>query len=343
MRKRIFRMKRDTVISAAASAVGYEEGRGRYGACFDFCDPSDHFGGKTWELAEGEMIRASLNLALKKRGISQSELDLLLAGDLQNQCVASSCGLYGLSVPYIGLYGACSTSVEGLLLASLLLGSTSEPMRVAVATSSHNCAAERQFRFPLEYGGQRTPTAQWTATAAGAFILERRAPTEGDVCVSEGMAGLVFNGGISDAANMGAAMAPAVCDSLLAYFRESTRCLEDFDLIVTGDLGNEGSSILAHLCEDAGLSLGDRHFDCGAMMYDRRAQDTHGGASGCGCAASMLASYLLPEIRKGRYRRVMAMATGALMSPSSVQQGESILGIAPMIVLENASTAEKEV
>lgn len=342
MRKRVFRMKSGTVISAAASAVGYEEGRGRYGSYFDFCDPSDRFGGKTWELAEGELIRAALNLALKKRGITQKGLELLLAGDLQNQCVASSSGLYSLGVPYIGLYGACSTSVEGLLSASLLLGSTGEQMRIAVATSSHNCAAERQFRFPLEYGGQRTPTAQWTATAAGAFILERREPQEEDVCIAEGMAGCIFNGGISDAANMGAAMAPAVCDSLLAYFRESGRSVRDFDLIVTGDLGNEGSSILAHLCEDAGLPLGDLHFDCGAMMYRKSEQDAHGGASGCGCAASILASYLLPAIREGRYRRVLALATGALMSPSSVQQGESILGIAPAVVLENVKAYRKE-
>ncbi len=343
MRKRVFRMRAGTVISAAASAVGYEEGRGRYGAYFDLCDPSDRFGAKTWELAEGEMTRAALNLALKKRGISQDELDLLLAGDLQNQCVASSCGLYSLGVPYIGLYGACSTSVEGLLSASLLLGSAGEPIKVAVATSSHNCAAERQFRFPLEYGGQRTPTAQWTATAAGAFVLERREPQDGDVCVTEGMAGCVFNGGICDASNMGAAMAPAVCDSLLAYFRASGRSVDDFDLIVTGDLGHEGSSILAHLCEDAGLLLGDSHFDCGAMLYDSRLQDAHGGASGCGCAASLLASYLLPAIREGRYRRVLALATGALMSPSSVQQGESILGIAPIVVLENAKSVRREV
>ena len=336
MRRRVL-MTENVVIAAAATAVGREEGRGRYGEKFDFCDPSDRFGAKTWELAEGEMARIALNLALKKRGIAHGEIDLLFAGDLQNQCVASSCGLSGFGIPYVGLYGACSTSVEGLLASSLVLSTANGPHRAAVVTSSHNCAAERQFRTPIEYGAQRTPTAQWTATAAGAFILERRKAEQGEIEVKAGMAGCIFDGGISDAANMGAAMAPAACDTLLAYLQETGEHIEDADLIVTGDLGIEGGAIFRHLCEDVGIVLGDRYFDCGAMLYDEALQDVHGGGSGCGCAASVLAAHILPEMRSGRYRRVLAMATGALMSPSSVQQGESILGIAPLVVLERTS------
>ena len=172
-RKRIFRLDAGICVAKTASAVGREESRGPYGKCFDFHDESDRFGAKTWELAEGEMARSALNLAIKKRRISHDEIDLLFAGDLQNQCMASSAGLYSFGIPYIGLYGACSTSVEGLLLAALTMQAQKNLARTAVVTSSHNCAAERQFRLPIEYGGQRTPTAQWTATASGAFLLER--------------------------------------------------------------------------------------------------------------------------------------------------------------------------
>lgn len=331
-KERIFRFEDPITVAQAASAVGREETRGPYGKYFDFHDESDRFGAKTWELAEGEMARCALNLALKKRKISHEEVDLLFAGDLQNQCMASSAGLYSFGIPYIGLYGACSTSVEGLLMAALTMNAQKNLVRTAVVTSSHNCAAERQFRFPIEYGGQRTPTAQWTATAAGAFLLEREGM---GACITAGMVGRAIDGGISDANNMGAAMAPAVCDSLLSYFEESGESVEDFDLIVTGDLGTEGSAILEVLCRDVGFSLLDRHFDCGANLYDLQKQDAHAGGSGCGCAASMIASYFVPKLAQGEYRRLLVMATGALMSPSSVQQGGSIIGIAPVAILEH--------
>ena len=333
---RFLRWQTPITITASAAAVGKEETNGPYGSCFDFHDESDRFGAKTWELAEGEMARIALNIALKKREIKHHEIGLLLAGDLQNQCVASSGGLSSFHIPYIGLYGACSTSVEGLLVASLSMNAAKEIERAAVVTSSHNCAAERQFRLPIEYGGQRTPTAQWTATAAGAFILEREGR---GVRIVGGMAGKPVDGGICDANNMGAAMAPAVCDTLLTYFDETGETPDDFDLIVTGDLGTEGSAILGELCVDAGLSLGKRHFDCGANLYDLKKQDAHAGGSGCGCAASMLAAHFVPCMRRGIYRRLLVIATGALMSPSSVQQGGSIIGIAPLTVWENG---EKE-
>lgn len=329
--KRIFFFEEPIFISETASAVGKEERKGPYGKYFDFHDPTDRFGAKTWELAEGEMARCALNLAMKKRQISHQEIDILFAGDLQNQCMASSAGLYSFGIPYIGLYGACSTSVEGLLLASLTMNAQKEIERTAVVTSSHNCAAERQFRLPIEYGGQRTPTAQWTATASGAFLLEKRAF---GARIRAGMIGRAIDGGISDANNMGAAMAPAVCDSLYTYFEESGENVDHFDLIVTGDLGTEGSAILEVLCRDVGFSLKNKHFDCGAHLYDLQKQDAHAGGSGCGCIASLLAAYFIPKLARGEYRRLLVLATGALMSPSSVQQGGSIIGIAPVAVLE---------
>ena len=319
------------VITASSSAVGYEEHRGPFGQYFDYHDDTDRFGMKTWELAEGEMARIAMNLALKRRGISHEEVDVLLAGDLQNQCVASSSGASSFFIPYIGLYGACSTAVEGMLLASVLLNASGGPARVGVLTSSHNCAAERQFRFPLEYGGQRAPTAQWTATATGAFLLEKEGV---GARITKGMAGRIVDGGIADATNMGAAMAPAACDSLVSYFGETGETPDDFDAIVTGDLGMEGSAILQTLTEDVGIFLGQKHFDCGASLYNKSRQDVHAGASGCGCIAAMCASYFTHAMREGRYKRLLVMATGALMSPSSVQQGENIYGVAPLVVWE---------
>ena len=318
-------------VLSHGSAVGREEHRGPLGGLFDFHDESDRFGAKTWEKAEGALGATVLNLALKRAGLSHSGIDLLLAGDLQNQCVASSGGLCAFGLPYLGLYGACSTFVEGLLVAALAMNAAPALTRTAVVTTSHNCAAERQFRLPLEYGGQRTPTAQWTATAGGCLILARG---KGGVCLTAGMAGRMVDGGISDAANMGAAMAPAAADSLVRWFRESGEEPSDYDAIVTGDLGCEGSEILADLLAMQGISLAGRHRDCGMLLYDRQRQDVHAGGSGCGCCASVTAAYFLPQLLRGELRRVLLMATGALMSPTSVQQGGSIVGIAPLLRME---------
>ncbi|MBE6695645.1 MAG: stage V sporulation protein AD [Ruminococcaceae bacterium] len=326
----------------AASAVGHEEFFGPLGDLFDYHDESDKFGAKTWELSEGELDRITLNLLLKKAGLKPCDIDILFAGDLQNQCVASSQGLSSFGIPYIGLYGACSTSAEGLLCASMFLNSSKSLKRCASITSSHNCAAERQFRTPIEYGGQRTPTAQWTATAAGAFILER-SDTEGtekdtkslkrNIYVREVMAGKIVDSGVSDAANMGAAMAPAAADTIESYFKKSESSPSDFDFIITGDLGKEGGEILRELLLSIGIDIRKNHSDCGVMMYDFKRQDVHSGASGCGCSASVLASYFIPRLKKGEIKNILFMATGALMSPSSIQQGGSIAGIAPLIHL----------
>lgn len=318
-------------VCGYASAAGYDEFRGPLGPLFDFHDDSDRFGGKTWEKAEEGLGQTVFNLALGRAGLAYRDIDFLMAGDLQNQCVASSDAYAPFGIPYLGLYGACSTFVEGMLLASLTLCGTADARRAAVVVTSHNCAAERQFRLPLEYGGQRTPTAQWTATAGGCVLLEAG---EGEVCLTRTLPGRMVDAGIRDAANMGAAMAPAAADTLLRYFGETGEDPAAYDAIVTGDLGREGSAILADLLAGRGVSLAGRHRDCGVMLYDPAHQDVHAGGSGCGCIASVTAAYWLPRLFAGDVHRVLFMATGALMSPASIQQGGSIVGVAPLCLLE---------
>ncbi len=345
--QKIIDLGRRVKLLCAASAVGHEEFFGPLGDLFDYHDESDKFGASTWELSEGELDRITLNLLLKKARLKPCDIDILFAGDLQNQCVATSQGLSSFGIPYIGLYGACSTSAEGLLCSSMFLHSSDTLKRCASITSSHNCAAERQFRTPIEYGGQRTPTAQWTATAAGAFLLERvnegsdefsdenisdySEKKEKTIYISEVMAGKIVDSGVSDAANMGAAMAPAAADTIESYFKISGKSPSDFDFIITGDLGKEGSDILRELLFSIGIDVRKNHSDCGVMLYDFKRQDVHSGGSGCGCSASVLASYFIPRLKKGEISNILFMATGALMSPSSIQQGGSIAGIAPLI------------
>lgn len=313
----------------SSSAVGgYEERRGPYGEAFDFCSPDDRFGQASFELAEAEMARMALTLALGKQGLAPRALDLLFSGDLQNQCVASSQGPGSLGSPFLGLFGACSTMVEGLGLAALALSGCGGLSLVGAVTSSHNAAAERQFRTPLEYGAQRSPTAQWTATAAGAVLLGREGGVAG---ISAFLPGRVVDAGIDDAANMGAAMAPAAADTLLAYFRESGETVEDLDLILTGDLGREGSRLLYELTADSLPALPSKHKDAGCLLYDPTRQDVHAGGSGCGCIASILAGVILPAFGARRYRRVLAIGTGALMNPGSLQQGGTIAGVAHLV------------
>ena len=314
-----------------AAVGGYEERRGPLGEKFDFCDDTDRFGMSTWELAEGEMGRISLNLALNKISYSPDMLDAVLAGDLENQCVASSGGLYTFGIPYIGLYSACSTCTEALLLLSSLI-SGSEISLGATVTTSHNSAAERQFRTPIEYGGQRTPTAQWTATAAGSFVLG----SGGRVKIKNGIIGKIVDGLSKDASNMGAAMARAAFDTLYTYFSLSEIPPSEFDCVVTGDLGGVGSDIFEELMEREMSGIKLRHIDCGNILYDKRNADIHSGASGCGCSASVLASHFLPSLESGEIKNILFMSTGALMSPSSVLQGENILGIAPAIHISSS-------
>lgn len=279
----------------------------------------------------------AMDMLLTKSGFRAREVDAIFSGDLMNQCVGAAYGLKDFPSPYFGLYGACSTAAEGLLLASLLV-SRGVYGRVAALASSHNCTAERQYRMPLEYGGQRPPTAQWTVTGAGGFLVVPEG--EAAVSVTSVLPGCVVEKGIKDVNNMGAAMAPAAADTLLRYFAESGETPRDFDLIVTGDLGAEGGEILQELMRIEGVEMGDRYNDCGCMIYTAQTQDTHAGGSGCGCSAVVLASYLLPKLASGALSRVLFLGTGAMMSPQAIRQGECIPAIAHLLCLGVAGGAK---
>ena len=329
---RITRLKTPIHFRSYAAVGGYEERNGPLGERFDFCDLSDKFGQKTWEIAEAEMGRVALNIAMSKASLSHENIELLVAGDLQNQCVASSTGLCGFGIPFIGVYGACSTCTESLMTLSSFINSSEKMSLGAAVTTSHNSAAERQFRTPIEYGGQRAKTAQWTSTAAGAFILGRG---DGDIMITEYMPGRIVDGATSDGANMGGAMAFSAYDSISAYFGESNSDFREFDYIVTGDLGRVGSEILKELLEKNIPGSEKLHTDCGLLLYDFQNQDVHSGASGCGTSASVLACHFLPLLKEGKIKKILFMSTGALMSPSSLLQGENIYGIAPIITIES--------
>ena len=322
-------IKTNASVICSASCVGGREHEGPLGSFFDFHDENDSFGMPTWEKAESEMQRIALSCAMSKSGINANGIDALFAGDLLNQCVGSAYGLIDYDIPYFGLYGACSTAAEGIILASLTTGAGIFECAAAV-TSSHNCSAERQYRTPTEYGAQRAPTSQWTVTGAGAFIIGGG----GNVKISEVMAGIVVERGISDASNMGAAMAPAAISTLKRYFEESELSPDDFDMILTGDLGYEGGEILCELSRNEGLDISRVFSDCGMMIYSRETQDVHSGGSGCGCSACVLASYVLPKLARGELKNVLFLGTGAMMSPASIQQGLPIPAIAHLVHFE---------
>jgi stage V sporulation protein AD len=318
---------------SSGNAVGKKESEGPLGMRFDICDSDDRFGKNTWEKAESEMQRLAFNAALKKASLGFEDIGAIFAGDLLNQCVGSSYGLLGCNIPYFGIYGACSTSGEGIMLASIL--TTYRVFeRCAAVTSSHNCSAERQYRTPIEYGGQRAPTSQWTVTGAGAFIIGDGEC--GEVKIKAAVPGRVIDKGINDANNMGAAMAVPVCDTLCRYFASSGQKPSDYDLIVTGDLGYEGASILREVIHSEGYDLEENYTDCGILIYDKESQDTHAGGSGCGCSASVLSAHIIPEIARGRYKKVLFVASGAMMSPDSIKQGESIPAVGHLLLFERA-------
>ena len=316
-------------VRSCACIGGKFEGQGPLGSCFDELGEDSFFGETTWEKAESAMQKRALSRALDKAGLKAGDLDYILAGDLLNQCVGSAFGLRDFGIPFYGLYGACSTMGESLSLASLLIDG-GFARRAAAMTSSHFCTAERQYRMPVPYGSQRTPTAQWTATAAGCTILEEKG--QGPY-VTHVICGRIVDKGITDANNMGAAMAPAAYDTLSAFFRDTETGPKDYDLILTGDLGELGHDIVRDFFQRDGVDLGDRYQDCGLLLYDREAQDMHAGASGCGCSAAVLNGYVLPGLRAGKWRQVLFAPTGALLSPTTSFQGESVPGICHAVCL----------
>lgn len=330
MRKSILKFKRTPKITSTYSVVGHMEKNGPLGDLFNEYSQDDKFDTCSWEKAESEMQRRALSGALKQGNLIDSEIDVLLAGDLLNQCVGSNYGLSSFDVGYLGLYGACSTCSEGLLIGSCLYGGGIVDTCAAV-TSSHYCSSERQFRFPLEYGGQRTPTAQWTTTGAGAFILSEN----GSVEICEAVIGRVCDKGIKDISNMGAAMAPAAIDTIKRYFIESELSPSDFDLIVTGDLGYEGSEITKDLLLKDGIDIRKNHTDCGLMIFDREGQDVHAGGSGCGCSAVVMSASIIPNLESQTLKNVLFIGTGALMSPLSLSQGGTIPAVAHLVRLKS--------
>ncbi len=315
-------------FTAWANVAGKKEGEGPLASSFDYIDRDDTFGEATWEKSESAMQKQALALALDKCGLTASGLDWIFAGDLLNQCIGSSYAARGQQVPFFGLYGACSTMGEGLILASMALDG-GFGARAAVVVSSHFCTAERQYRTPLEYGGQRTPTAQWTVTASGAAVLSREG---GGPQVTHVTAGKIVDKGITDTNNMGAAMAPAACDTIAAHLRDTGRAPDFYDLIVTGDLGDLGSQLLLELLEREGFFL-NNHADCGKLIFDAKKQDVHCGGSGCGCCASVLTGYLLGGLKTGRWHNILFCPTGALHSPTSSFQGESVPGICHAVAI----------
>lgn len=333
MAKRIgkYTVKLETAPSVLASAsIGSQkEKEGPLGESFDLLDEDSYFGQDSWEKAESYMQTQVVKKALEKSGLQPQEIDCIFAGDLLNQCVGSSYGLRELGIPFMGLYGACSTMAESLVASSIFL-EAGAANKVVACTSSHFCAAERQYRFPLEYGGQRTPTAQWTATAAGAAVLGHgdTAPYVRAVCI-----GTIEDLGITDANNMGAAMAPAAAATLTRFFDETNLKPKDFDLVITGDLGKVGTKLVRELMEKENYTLEHSHTDCGLMIYDIDKQDAHAGGSGCGCGASVMCGHIMPLMKQGTLNDVLFIATGALLSPTVIQQGESIASIAHLVYL----------
>ncbi|MCD8383348.1 MAG: stage V sporulation protein AD [Clostridiales bacterium] len=315
-------------VAGWGSVVGKKEGQGPLGRCFGSVSQDSYFGEKTWERAESVMQEQALAQALEQAGQPAGALDALFGGDLTNQCIATSYAARSSGAPYFGLYGACSTMAESLALAALLLDGGFGEWTGAVA-SSHFCTAERQYRTPLEYGGQRTPTAQWTATAAGAVVLAKNGPGP---YVTHVTVGRVRDRGIKDANNMGAAMAPAAYDTIDTHLKDTGRSSGFYDLIVTGDLGKLGQALVVKLFGQDGVELSNYN-DCGLMLYDLERQDVHCGGSGCGCSAAVLTGLLLEGLRSGQWENILFCGTGALHSPTALGQGESIPGICHAVAL----------
>lgn len=314
-------------VRAFAAVGSKKESEGPLAGGFDILEPDATFGQASWEKAESRMVTMAAEKVLQKAALSPADIDCAFAGDLLNQCIGSTFGLRDMGIPLLGIYGACSTMAEGLLLSTLLVDSGTAAHTLAI-TSSHFCTAERQYRFPLEYGSVRPPSAQWTATAAGAVVLEQgtQPPFIRAVTV-----GTIEDKGVTDQNNMGAAMAPAAAQTLKQFFDDTQKTPQDFDLIVSGDLGAIGADLITQLLKQEGVDIKSKYNDCGLLLYDREKQDVHAGASGCGCSAAVLCSYLLPRMREGKLKNLLFMATGALLSPTTVQQKESIPGIAHLI------------
>ena len=317
------------VITAWASVAGKKEAEGPLAHTFDIKCRDSYFGQSTWEQAEKQMQQQALKKLGEKAGMPPKDFDIVFSGDLLNQCIGSSFSLRNMGIPHLGLYGACSTMAESLLMASMAVGGGFADKVVAM-TSSHFASSERQYRFPLGYGGQRTPTSQWTVTGSGAALVcsDGTGPK-----IESCTIGTVTDLGVKDANNMGSAMAPAAYAVIRAHFEDMHTAPGDYDLIVTGDLGQLGKEMLLELAKRDGISLGGKLADCGTMIFDLETQDVHAGGSGCGCSAITLCGYLLNQLNMGKLKKILFCGTGALLSPTSTQQGLPIPGIAHAVCI----------
>ena len=325
-----FVLSAQPVITAWASVAGKREKEGPLGHAFDITTTDTMFSQKTWEQAEKHMQQLAIRKLAEKAGMLSGEFDLVFSGDLLNQCIGSSFSLRNTGIPHLGLYGACSTMAESLLMASMAVGGGFADHAVAM-TSSHFASSERQYRFPLGYGGQRTPTAQWTVTGSGAVLVasEGKGPA-----ITSCTVGTVTDFGVKDANNMGAAMAPAAYSTIRAHFEDLQTVPDDYDLIVTGDLGQIGKELLLELARKDGIPLGGKLTDCGNLVFDNTKQDVHAGGSGCGCSAVTLCAEFLPKLSSGKLKKILFCGTGALLSPTSTQQGLPIPGVCHAVAIE---------
>ncbi len=332
MPKTITFLNRPRLISSAA-IVGKKEGAGPLHAAFDRIVEDDLFGEETWEKAESRFHYTAADTAIRKAGMTHAQIDVALGGDLLDQIMAASLAVRELHIPFLGLYGACSTMAESLIVGSMLVDG-GYARHVVCTASSHFCTAERQYRFPLEYGSQRPPTAQWTVTGSGSAVLSGDENRPAICRATHATIGRIVDYAIKDANNMGAAMAPAAADTITRHMTDTCRTPSYYDLIITGDLGQVGHDLLLALMQERGIPLDPaRYLDCGLAVFSQD-QDVHAGGSGCGCSAVVLGGHILHRMQQGELRRVLFMATGALLSPTSSQQGDSIPGIAHAIALE---------
>ena len=327
--KQTIKFDNPPTILDCASIVGPKEAQGPLAEYFDQTLEDEFWGEKTWEKAESKIIKETVNTVISKSGVPSDQIDLMIAGDLLNQCISSSFGLREANIPFLGVFGACSTFVESMCIGSICVESFAK--NVLCATSSHFCSAEKQFRFPLELGNQRTPTAQWTVTGSGAAIITQSGMGPYITHITPGK---IIDMGIKDANNMGAAMAPAFCETLITHFLDTGRSPNYYDAIISGDLGHVGKEIAIDIAKARGYNIKPNYNDCGVLIFDKEKQDTHSGGSGCGCCGSVFSGYFFNQLKAKKLKKVLLIATGALMNSTSSQQGESIPGIAHAISIE---------
>ena len=325
-----YKLDNPVTILATSSIVGKKESDGPLAKYFDVCLEDEFYGEKTWEKAESKLIKTAIETAIKKAGVSVADIDVLFGGDLLNQCISSSFGIRDFEIPFLGIFGACSTFVEGLLLSSIFLDSGAGNYAVA-ATSSHFCSAEKQFRFPLELGNQRPPTSQWTVTGGASAVVAKNGIGP---YITHITPGIIVDKGIKDANNIGSAMAPAAISTIITHLKDTGRAPTYYDAIITGDLGHVGKEIVLELCKAEGYQLSSIYNDCGVLMFDKEKQDTHSGGSGCACCGTVFSGYFYKQLKEKKIKRLLLVATGALMNSTSSQQGESIPGIAHAVSIE---------